>query len=137
MYIYTVRLLPWLPVLDNTYRLTRVTLFQVFGVALEYQPKTPAGIPVLLHKCIKFLDNRVDTEGIFRMSGSMGRIQKLKLALNQVNMIIKHNLLLKMFYTPRVTHNEPRVTYNVSSISNHVIWTLQAKSGTLASTFTT
>lgn len=57
---------------------------QIFGVPIDKQPKTQNGIPLLIHKCIIFLDNKIDTEGIYRISGVKTRIEKLKLQFNQV-----------------------------------------------------
>ncbi|KAL5269003.1 hypothetical protein ACHWQZ_G002735 [Mnemiopsis leidyi] len=56
---------------------------QIFGVPIDKQPKTQNGIPLLIHKCIIFLDNKIDTEGIYRISGVKTRIEKLKLQFNQ------------------------------------------------------
>ena len=59
----------------------------MFGLALDAQPKTSNGIPVLVHKCIMFLESRTDAEGIYRISGVRTRIEKLKLLFNQVEKI--------------------------------------------------
>merc|ERR1712176_1443523 len=56
---------------------------QVFGVPIDKQPKTQNGIPLLIHKCVIFLENKIDTEGIYRISGVKTRIEKLRLAFNQ------------------------------------------------------
>ena len=51
---------------------------------IDKQPKTPNGIPLFIHKCIIFLENKLDSEGIYRVSGVKTRIEKLRLAFNQV-----------------------------------------------------
>ncbi|XP_063684523.1 arf-GAP with Rho-GAP domain, ANK repeat and PH domain-containing protein 1-like isoform X6 [Bolinopsis microptera] len=56
---------------------------QIFGVPIDKQPKTQNGIPVLVHKCVIFLENKIDTEGLYRISGVKTRIEKLRLLFNQ------------------------------------------------------
>eukprot|EP00116_Pleurobrachia_bachei_P000137 sb/3460399/ len=56
---------------------------QVFGVSIEKQAKTSSGVPVLIHKCVIYLEDKVDQEGIYRISGVKSRYENLKLKCNQ------------------------------------------------------
>jgi hypothetical protein len=57
---------------------------QVSGIPLKDQQTTNYGVPIIVHKCIQFVEARgMDVEGIYRHSGQRAKIQKLTLEFNQ------------------------------------------------------
>lgn len=54
------------------------------GIPLEEQQLTSTGIPIVIHKCLQFIESiGMDTEGLYRISGVKAHIRKLILAFNQ------------------------------------------------------
>ena len=65
----------WLSALRHT---------QVSGIPLAEQQLTSTGIPILIHKCLQFVESYgMETEGLYRLSGQKANIRKLILAFNQ------------------------------------------------------
>ena len=57
---------------------------QVFGIPLSEQKITTGGIPIIIHKCLQFVEMfGLDEEGIYGVSGNIYKIRKLILAFNQ------------------------------------------------------
>lgn len=57
---------------------------QVSGIPLSEQQLTSTGIPILIHKCLQFVESYgMETEGLYRLSGEKAKIRKLILAFNQ------------------------------------------------------
>ena len=56
----------------------------MFGVPLEEQQCTSAGVPLLMHKCIEFIeDDGVDLVGLYRVNGRAKQIDDLILQFDQ------------------------------------------------------
>ena len=53
-------------------------------MSIEKQAKTSSGVPVLIHKCVIYLEDKVEHEGLYRISGVKSRYEGLKLKCNQV-----------------------------------------------------
>ena len=65
----------WLSALRHT---------QVSGIPLSEQQLTSTGIPIVIHKCLQFIESiGLDIEGLYRISGEKAKIRKLILAFNQ------------------------------------------------------
>jgi len=65
----------WLSALRHT---------QVSGIPLGEQQLTSTGIPILVHKCLQFVESYgMETEGLYRLSGGKAQSRKLVLAFNQ------------------------------------------------------
>lgn len=65
----------WLSALRHT---------QVSGIPLGEQQLTSTGIPIVIHKCLQFVESiGLDVEGLYRISGEKTKIRKLVLAFNQ------------------------------------------------------
>jgi Rho GTPase-activating protein 1 len=64
---------------------------EIFGVSLEETMKHPMNlytpIPLIVLKCIKYLKNGIQTEGLFRLSGRAQRIEELKDAFDRGEVI--------------------------------------------------
>ena len=57
---------------------------QVSGIPLAQQQLTGTGIPILVHKCLQFVESYgMETEGLYRLSGGKVNCRKLVLAFNQ------------------------------------------------------
>jgi len=57
---------------------------QVSGIPLAEQQLTNGGIPILVHKCLQFIESYgLEIEGLYRLSGVKAKIRKLILAFNQ------------------------------------------------------
>ena len=57
---------------------------QVSGIPISEQQLTSTGIPILIHKCLQFIESHgMETEGLYRLSGEKAKIRKLILAFNQ------------------------------------------------------
>jgi len=57
---------------------------QVSGIPLSEQQLTNGGIPILVHKCLQFIESYgLEIEGLYRLSGVKAKIRKLILAFNQ------------------------------------------------------
>ena len=57
---------------------------QVSGIPLQNQVTTSGGVPVIVHKCVQFVEAYgMDVEGVYRHSGQKAKIQKLTLEFNQ------------------------------------------------------
>ena len=57
---------------------------QAFGIPLSEQRTTTGGIPVIVHKCLQFVETfGLEQEGIYGVSGNIYKIRKLILAFNQ------------------------------------------------------
>ena len=57
---------------------------QVFGIPLSEQKITTGGIPIIVHKCLQFVEMfGLNEEGIYSVSGNIDKIRKLILAFNQ------------------------------------------------------
>ena len=57
---------------------------QVTGIPLKDQQTTSYGVPIIVHKCIQFVEvHGMEVEGIYRHSGQRAKIQKLTLEFNQ------------------------------------------------------
>lgn len=57
---------------------------QVSGIPLSEQQLTSTGIPIVIHKCLQFIESiGLDIEGLYRISGEKAKIRKLILAFNQ------------------------------------------------------
>ena len=57
---------------------------QVSGIPLAEQQLTSTGIPILVHKCLQFVETYgLETEGLYRLSGGKANSRKLVLAFNQ------------------------------------------------------
>ena len=57
---------------------------QVSGIPISEQQLTSTGIPILIHKCLQFIESHgMETEGLYRLSGEKSKIRKLILAFNQ------------------------------------------------------
>ena len=57
---------------------------QVSGIPLSEQLLTSNKIPVIIHKCLQFIESTgMDVEGLYRISGEKAKIRKLILAFNQ------------------------------------------------------
>ena len=57
---------------------------QVSGIPLSEQQTTSAGIPIIIHKCLQFVETfGLEAQGIYRMSGNLAKIRKLILGFNQ------------------------------------------------------
>jgi hypothetical protein len=57
---------------------------QVSGIPLAEQQLTSTGIPIVIHKCLQFIESiGLDIEGLYRISGEKAKIRKLILAFNQ------------------------------------------------------
>ena len=63
----------------------KVTKKFIFFISIEKQAKTSSGVPVLIHKCVMYLEDKIDQEGIYRISGVKSRYEGLKLKCNQVS----------------------------------------------------
>eukprot|EP01102_Stenamoeba_stenopodia_P023088 TRINITY_DN9837_c0_g1_i1.p1 TRINITY_DN9837_c0_g1~~TRINITY_DN9837_c0_g1_i1.p1 ORF type:complete len:774 (-),score=189.76 TRINITY_DN9837_c0_g1_i1:103-2424(-) len=68
----------------RTRNTSNVATLGVYHVPLESLPKSEEvpGLPKLLYQFLEYLATVVDTEGIFRISGSLEEINKLRAALN-------------------------------------------------------
>ena len=54
------------------------------GIPLSEQQTTSAGIPIIVHKCLQFVETfGLEAQGIYRMSGNLAKIRKLILGFNQ------------------------------------------------------
>ena len=53
-------------------------------MSIDRQAKTNSGVPVLIHKCVMYLEDKIEQEGIYRISGVKSRYENLKLKCNQV-----------------------------------------------------
>lgn len=57
---------------------------QVSGIPLAEQQLTSNGIPILVHKCLQFVESHgMEAEGLYRLSGGKVNSRKLVLAFNQ------------------------------------------------------
>ena len=57
---------------------------QVSGIPLQNQVTTSGGVPVIVHKCIQFVEAYgMEVEGVYRHSGQKAKIQRLTLEFNQ------------------------------------------------------
>lgn len=74
---------------------------QVSGIPLAEQQLTSTGIPILVHKCLQFVETYgLETEGLYRLSGGKANSRKLVLAFNQGIMWLLHNFvtIIKLQY---------------------------------------
>ena len=63
---------------------------QVSGIELNEQQTTSTGIPIIVHKCLQFVETfGLEIEGIYRMSGNMAKIRKLILGFNQGSVCVR------------------------------------------------
>ena len=70
------------PETDLWYNAIRHT--QVSGTPLQNQVTTSGGVPVIVHKCIQFVEAYgMEVEGVYRHSGQKAKIQRLTLEFNQ------------------------------------------------------
>ena len=54
------------------------------GIPLAEQQLTSTGIPIVIHKCLQFIESiGLDIEGLYRISGIKVKIRRLILAFNQ------------------------------------------------------
>ena len=57
---------------------------QVSGIPLQNQVTTSGGVPMIVHKCVQFVEaHGMDMEGVYRHSGQKAKIQRLTLEFNQ------------------------------------------------------
>ncbi len=57
---------------------------QVSGIPLEEQILTSGNVPIIVHKCLQFVESTgLDIEGLYRINGEKAKIRKLILAFNQ------------------------------------------------------
>ncbi len=57
---------------------------QVSGIPLGEQQLTSTNIPIVIHKCLQFIESiGMEREGLYRISGEKAKIRKLILAFNQ------------------------------------------------------
>ncbi|CAI8051664.1 Arf-GAP with Rho-GAP domain, ANK repeat and PH domain-containing protein 1 [Geodia barretti] len=57
---------------------------QVSGIPLSEQQTTSARIPIIVHKCLQFVETfGLEAQGIYRMSGNLAKIRRLILGFNQ------------------------------------------------------
>ena len=54
------------------------------GIPLSEQQTTSARIPIIVHKCLQFVETfGLEAQGIYRMSGNLAKIRRLILGFNQ------------------------------------------------------
>ena len=57
---------------------------QVSGIPLSDQQLTSGQIPIIVHKCLQFVETYgMEIEGLYRLSGVKAKIRKLVLAFDQ------------------------------------------------------
>ena len=65
----------WLSALKHT---------QVSGIPLGEQQLTSNMLPILVHKCLQFIESYgMDVKGLYRLNGEKAKIRRLILAFNQ------------------------------------------------------
>lgn len=68
------------------------------GIPLTEQQLTSTGIPILVHKCLEFVETYgLETEGLYRLSGGKTNSRKLVLAFNQGTCIVCRNIFVHNF----------------------------------------